>query len=203
MKNLSTTEHEVLTIARDLTVLRIKDLTERGIHPEHARRLCAKGLLLRFGRGIYMPVDTDFSENVSLAQVFKWVPRGVVCLLSALRFHEIGTQLPFEVWLALERGCARPRLGSPRLRVVWFSGAAFREGVETHLIDGVQVRIYNPAKTIADCFKFRNKVGLDVALEALRECLRDRKATVTELTRYAKTCRVWNVMRPYVEAMVV
>jgi predicted transcriptional regulator of viral defense system len=201
MANLSASERKVLSIARKLKVVRIKDLTERGIHPEHARRLCAKGLLVRRGRGIYMARDADFSEHIGFAEVFKWVPHGVVCLLSALRFHEIGTQLPFEVWLALERGRARPRLEYPPLRVMWFSEAAFREGVQTHVIDGIRVRIYDPAKTVADCFRYRNKVGLDVALEALRECLHDHKATVDQLVHFAKVCRVWTVMRPYLEAL--
>jgi predicted transcriptional regulator of viral defense system len=201
MTNLSASERKVLSLARKLKVVRIKDLTERGIHPEHARRLCAKGLLVRRGRGIYMAHDADFSEHIGYAQVFKWVPHGVICLLSALAFHEIGTQLPFEVWLALERGRARPRLEYPPLRVMWFSGAAFHEGVETHPIDRIRVKIYNPAKTVADCFRYRNKVGLDVALEALRECLHDRKATVDELVHFAKVCRVWSVMRPYLEAL--
>ena len=201
MADLSATERKVLSLARKLKVLRIKDLAERGIHPEHARRLYARGLLVRRGRGIYMAHDTEFSEHIGYAQVFKWVPHGVVCLLSALHFHEIGTQLPFQVWLALERGRARPRMEYPPLRVLWFSGASFREGVQTHVIDGVQVRIYNPAKTVADCFRYRNKVGLDVAIEALRECLHDRKATVDELVHFAKVCRVWSVLRPYMEAL--
>lgn len=202
MPGLSPAEGKVLALARKLKVLRIKDLTARGLHPELARRLLAKGLLVRRARGIYMAHDADYSENVAFAQVLKWVPRGVICLLSALRFHEIGTQLPFQVWLALERGSARPRLDYPPLRVVWSSGQAFREGIEIHRIDGVAVRIYCPAKTVADCFRYRNKVGLDVAMEALRDCLRDRKATVDELTAFARVCRVWTVMRPYLEAMV-
>ena len=202
MSGLPPSERKVLALARRLRVLRIRDLTARGLHPELARRLLAKGLLTRESRGTYMARDATFSENIAFAQVLKRAPRGVICLLSALRYHEIGTQLPFQVWLALERGNARPRIEYPPIRVVWSSGAAFREGIRVHRIDGVRVPIYDPAKTVVDCFRFRNKVGLDVALEALRECLRDRRATVDELMRVAIVCRVWSVMRPYLEAIV-
>jgi predicted transcriptional regulator of viral defense system len=140
--------------------------------------------------------------HLGLAQVAKAIPKGVICLLSALRFHEIGTQAPHEVWVALDRRAARPRLANPRTRIVRFSGEALAAGVETHEIAGVAVRIYSPAKTVADCFKYRNKVGLDAALEALREALRSRKCTADELWACARVCRVTEVMRPYMEAVL-
>jgi predicted transcriptional regulator of viral defense system len=135
-------------------------------------------------------------------EVAKRVPKAVACLLTALRFHELTTQAPFEVWIALPRGAWRPRLEYPQLRVLRFSGASLAEGIETHVIQGVPVKVYNPAKTVADCFKYRNKFGLDVALEALRECWREKKTTIDELNRYAEVCRVRNVMRPYLESPV-
>jgi len=128
------------------------------------------------GRGVYMLPNARISGNFSLAEVAKKVPRGIICLLSALRFHDIGTQSPSEVWIALDRKSARPQVETPRLRVMRFSEAAFSSGVETHKIDGVNVRVYCPAKTIADCFEYRNKIGLDVAIEALRECRRNASA---------------------------
>lgn len=131
----------------------------------------------------------------------KWVPRAIGCLLTALQFHGIGTQSPHEVWIALDRRAARPRLEYPPLRVMRFSGEALTEGVEQHVVDGVSVRVYCAAKTVADCFKYRNKIGLDVALEALRECRRLRKCSNDDIWRYAKICRVARVMMPYMEAM--
>jgi predicted transcriptional regulator of viral defense system len=191
----------ILELTRKLGILRVRDLTARGIHPEYLRRLCRQGLMVRTGRGLYMAADADISANHSLAEAAKLVPHGVICLLSALRFHDIGTQSPHEVWMALERTAARPRISYPPLRIVRFSGRALTEGIEEHLIEGVPVKVTSPARTVADCFKYRNKIGLDVALEALQECRRNRRCGIDDLWRYAKVCRVANVMRPYLEAM--
>lgn len=192
---------KALKLAKTLGFLRVKDLLSHGIHPEHLRRLCSKGLLLKTGRGIYRLAGADTSENITLATVAKRIPKSVICLLSALRFHNIGTQNPPEVWIALERGTASPREKDLPLRVMVFSRASFASGAETRILEGVTVRITNPAKTITDCFKYRNKIGLDVALEALKEGIRKRKCTSAELWKYAKICRVANVMRPYLEAV--
>jgi len=191
---------EVLNLARQMGVLRVRDVTSRGFHPEYLRRLCEKGLLTRTGRGLYVATDAEISVHHGLAQAAKRVPHGVICLLSALQFHELGTQSPFEVWMALDRRAARPRINYPPLRVVRFSRQALTEGVEELVIEGVQARIYSAAKTVADCFKYRNKIGLDVALEALRDCREQKKCSNDDLWRYAKICRVSNVMRPYLEA---
>ena len=198
----STKTQQILDLAQKMGVLRVRDLTSRGIHPEYLRRLCQRGLLLRIARGLYVPADAKPSEHHSLVEAFKWVPHGVACLLTALRFHGIGTQAPFEIWMALDRRAARPRMKYPPLRIMRFSGAAFAKGVEQHLIEGVPVKVYDPAKTVVDCFKYRNKIGLDVAIEALRECRRQRKCTNDQLWQYAKVCRVAKVMRPYLEAIL-
>jgi predicted transcriptional regulator of viral defense system len=200
MQNELTTTEEILKLVRQMGMLRVRDLTCRGIHPEYLRRLCKKGLLTRTGRGLYIAANAEISVHHGLAQAGKRVPHGVICLLSALQFHELGTQGPFQVWIALDRKVARPHMDYPPLRVVWFSGKALTEGVEVHVIEGVQVRIYNSAKTVVDCFKYRNKTGLDVALEALRDCREQKKCSNDDLWRYAKICRVANVMRPYLEA---
>ena len=192
----------VLAMARKKRVLRVRDLRERGINPEHLRRLCNKGLLKRVSRGLYVCADAEISANIGLAQVAKWAPNGVICLLSALQFHNIGTQSPFEVWIALDRDVWRPRIEYPPLRIMRFSGKAFTQGIKEHLIEGVPVKIYNPAKTVADCFKYRNKIGLDVAIEALRECRDSKKCTNAQLWKYAKICRVAKVMKPYLEAVL-
>tara|TARA_R110002096_G_scaffold362410_3_gene555538 strand:- start:5118 stop:5726 length:609 start_codon:yes stop_codon:yes gene_type:complete len=200
MKGEPNPADEVLKLARQMGVLRVSDLTSRGIHPEYVRRLCQKGLLTRTGRGLYVATDAEISAHHGLAQAAKRVPHGVICLLSALQFHELGTQSPFEVWVALDRRAARPRIDYPPLRIVRFSGQALTEGAEEHAIEGISVAIYNAAKTVADCFKYRNKIGLDVALEALRDCREQQKCSNDDLWRYAKICRVANVMRPYLEA---
>jgi predicted transcriptional regulator of viral defense system len=193
---------KVLSLAKDRKIIRVRDLIKHGIHPEYLRRLCEKGLLIKMGRGIYIPADAEISENVGLAQAVKRVPHGIVCLLSALQFHDLGTQSPFEVWMAIERKSARPQIDYPPLRIVRFSGIALTEGIEKHLIDGVEVKIFNKAKTIADCFKYRNKIGLDVALEALKDCRQRKLCTNDQLWKYAKICRVANVMKPYFEATI-
>jgi predicted transcriptional regulator of viral defense system len=148
-----------------------------------------------------MRPDATVEEHHALAEVGKRVPKGTICLLSALRFHNLTTQIPHETWVALDRKARLPKVDYLPLRVVRFSGAALQEGQEQHTIEGVRVRIYNPAKTVADCFKYRNKIGLDVALEALREAWRNRSTTMSDLTRYARICRVNNIMRPYLESL--
>lgn len=182
-------------------VVRTRDLTEHGIQRVHLQRLEQRGLIERTGRGLYRLTEAELTEHESFIEAAKLVPHGVLCLLSALNFHHLTTQNPFEVWLALERGAHRPRITSPPLRIHLFSGQAFSEGIEEYQIEGVTVRVYSVAKTVADCFKYRNKIGLDVALEALRECRRERRATADEIQHYAEVCRVANVMSPYLEAL--
>jgi predicted transcriptional regulator of viral defense system len=174
---------------------------ELPMHPEEIRRLVKRGDLQRVGRGRYVLPDIEPSENFGFALAAVAAPRAVVCLLSALRFHGIGTQAPREIWIAVERGTSRPRVDYPPVRVAIFTGSAFRFGIERHLIDRTPVRIYSAAKTVADCFKYRHKIGLDIALEALREGLRARKFTRDALWSAAKVCRVTAVVRPYLEAM--
>ncbi len=202
MPSRTLTTEKILRLARRKGILRVRDLIARGIHPEYLRRLCAAGVLQRSGRGMYLLTDGDYSANVTLAGAARRVPNGVICLLSALRFHEIGTQLPHEVWMMIDRRAALPRIDYPRMRFFRASGEAFTAGVEHRRIDRAKVVVYGVAKTVADCFKYRNKIGLDVALEALRECLRNRRTSVDELWKYARICRVERVMRPYLEALV-
>jgi predicted transcriptional regulator of viral defense system len=194
-------EQSVIDLAKKMGTIRIKDLLDRGIHPEFARRLFNKGLFVRSGRGLYVLADSEITEFHNFAMIGKRVPKGVICLTSALRFHNIGTQMPRKVWLALERGSAQPRLSYPPMSIIRLSGPCFSEGIDEHQIEGVAVKIYNPAKTVADCFKFRNRIGLEAAMEAARECLREQKATSDDVYHYAKICRAWNVMKPYLEAI--
>ncbi|MBM3746943.1 MAG: transcriptional regulator [Acidobacteria bacterium] len=191
----------VRRIAARRPILRPRDLEASGIPREYLLRLYRRGLLERAGRGVYLIAGTRVTEHHGLAVVAKQAPKAVVCLLSALRFHGLTTQEPHEVWIAVGNKAHRPRIRWPALRVVRFSGRALTEGVEDHLIEGVHVRVFAVAKTVADCFKYRNKIGVDVAVEALRDALRQKKATVDEIFRFAKICRVARVMRPYLEAI--
>ena len=148
-----------------------------------------------------MAADSAATEHHSLAEAAKRVPSGIICLLSALRYHQLTTQAPHEVWMAISRKARRPQVDHPPLRIVRFSGAALEYGVQKKKVEGVPLRVYSPAKTVADCFKYRNKIGLEVALEALRDCYRQRKATMDDLWEAAKVCRVARVMQPYLESI--
>ena len=181
--------------------LRARDARASGLSSPELARLVEAGQLDRVGRGLYVPAKARITEHHSLVEAAARVSHGVVCLLSALRFHGIGTQNPHEVWLAIDVKAWKPVADSPPLRIVRFSGVALSYGVEVHKLEGVDVRITSREKTVADCFKYRNKIGLDVALEALREYLRSRKRSIDHLTKAAEACRVARVMRPYIEAL--
>ena len=198
---MDTTADKLLELVRAQGLLRPHDLAPLGIPRVALTRAVRRGQLERVGRGLYGLVARPVSAHGTLAEVARRVPKGVVCLLSALRFHDLTTQAPFEVWLAIDNKAATPKLDYPPLRLVRFSGAAQAEGVEEHVVDGVTVRVTGVAKTVADCFKYRNKIGMDVALEALRDGWAQRKLTMDALWHYAAVNRVANVMRPYLESV--
>jgi len=180
---------------------RPKDLEARGITRTQLARLVTEGLVRREARGIYTVAHQAPTAEHTLAQVAKRVPAGIFCLLTALRFHNLTTQSPAEVWVALPEKARRPRLDYPRLRIARFAGKALTEGIEEHRAEGVTLRVYSAAKTVADCFKYRNKIGIDVAVEALREFSRKRRGGATELAHFARICRVTRVMQPYLDAI--
>jgi len=194
-------EARVLRLARTRKLLRARDLADHGLPTIALTRLVQAGKLERLARGLYGLPGAAVSEHRSLAEVALRVPKGVVCLLSALRVHGIGTQAPFEVWLALPRNTPAPRLDQPQLRIVRMTDAALADGVVRIKVDGVSVPVFNAARTVVDCFRFRNKIGVDVAIEALRDGWARRKFTMDELWRYAQAGRMANVMRPYIEAI--
>jgi predicted transcriptional regulator of viral defense system len=182
-------------------IVRPRDIEAIGLPREYLLRLHRQGKVVRSGRGLYSLPDAAITERHSYAEVARRVPGSVFCLLSARAFHEITTQSPASIWIALPNGARRPAISAPSLRAVRLSGLSLTEGIENHKVEGVPIRVYSVAKTVADCFKFRNKVGLDVAIEALKDALREKKATVNEIYRYAKVCRVSNVIRPYMQAL--
>jgi predicted transcriptional regulator of viral defense system len=192
---------KILQLAKSQSTIRTRQAIASGIHPEELRRLVDQGILLKSGRGLYTYVDAEFTEYHSLAVASQRVEHGVICLLSALQFHGIGTQFPFEVWMAINVHARRPNLDVLSLRPVYMSGLALTEGIEIHAIEGTSVQIFNPAKTIVDCFKYRHKIGLDVAIEALQESWKSRCCSMDELWFYAKICRMSKVMRPYLECL--
>jgi predicted transcriptional regulator of viral defense system len=196
-----TAAERALEIVRRHGIVRPRDLEPEGVTRATLQELHRTGLLIRSGRGIYVPADFELTEHHTLAEVCKRVPHAVVCLASALQFHEITTQSPPEVWITIESRARSPRVDYPPVQIIRASGAPFHAGVEEHRIEGVRVPVYSLPKTVADCFRYRGKIGLDVALEVLRECLRDRRCSHDDLHHYGAICRVENVMRPYLEAL--
>ena len=197
------TKHDqVLALLRTRGALRPRDLKAQRLPVEYLWRLERLGLAERIERGLYVPVGANVTERHQFVEAAVRAPQGVICLLSALRFHDLTTQNPYEIWLALPPHARRPKVATLPLHIVRFSGAALTEGIEDHTIEGVTVSVYAPAKTVADCFKFRNKIGLDIAIEALRDAWRQKKASMDQIEKYAVICRVSRVMRPYLEALV-
>lgn len=193
---------KLLDLARERGVISAIEAEELGIDRGWLARLAAAGRLERAARGRYRLADAEVSEHHTLAVASSLAPGSVICLLSALQYHEIGVQSPAEVWIALKRGAWRSTLTYPPLRVVHLSGAFFSAGVEHHVIEGIRVPIYSVAKTVADCFKFRSRIGLDVALGALTDAWRQRKFTLADLNRFAAINRVQRIIQPYIEAII-
>jgi predicted transcriptional regulator of viral defense system len=197
----ATKKEQVLRLFKRMEVVRPRDVEAIGIAGSYLNWLYNQGTLERPSRGLYTLAGSEPSEFRAIVEACKLAPNATVCLLSALRIHDLTTQSPFEVWLAIGEKDRKPQISYPPLRMVRFSGAARSFGIEQRKIEGVTISVYSAAKTVADCFKYRNKIGLDVAVEALKDCRRSRKATVDQLWEAAKACRMANVMRPYLEAI--
>ena len=197
-----TARDKALKIAGQNHIVTAFEWKQAGIHNEVLRRLVHEGRLEQIARGQYRHPAAPLTEHHSLGIAARAVPRGVVCLLSALSFHGVGTQLPADVWMAIDRRAGQPRLEYPPLKIVRFSGEALREGIEIHRLEGYDAQVYSVAKTIADCFKYRNKIGLDIALEALKDAWQNERFDMADLDRFAGICRVQRVMQPYLEMLV-
>jgi predicted transcriptional regulator of viral defense system len=182
------------------SMMRLKDFAAHRIGSETLARLVRDGIVVRPARGLYQLADGEVDGRRTLAEAAALVPRGIICLVSALQFHGLTLQMPSSVWMAIERTAWRPRIDYPPIRFVRFTGSALSEGIKRHRIEGVEVAITDPARTIVDCFRYRAKVGIDVAMEGLREGLRQRMTTSDQLWRYATKVRIWSTMKPYVEA---
>jgi predicted transcriptional regulator of viral defense system len=206
-RNISNTGKTAVKKAEDIlrsrnSGFRTGEAIKAGVHPRTIYALFDQGIIERLGRGMYRFADMPVMGNPDLATVALKVPRGVVCLISALSWHEMTSEIPHEIYLALPRGAEPPRLAYPPLRIFWFQGNVFEEGVEDHNIDGIRVRIYSQEKTLADCFKYRNKIGLDVALEAMKLYRQRKRLKIDAIIHFAKICRVEKVMHPYLEAIL-
>ena len=184
------------------SVLKTAEVLKAGIHPSTLYALVKNGKLERISRGVYRLTDSPPLSNPDLILVAKRIPKGVICLLSALSFHDITTHIPHEIHIALSFGAEEPRLEYPPIRTFRFSNTAFTEGIQTHRIDRVEIKVYSPEKTLADCFKFRNTIGLDTAIEALKLYRDRRDMKIDEIMRFATICRVTKIMRPYLEAIL-
>ena len=182
-------------------VMKSSQLFNLGVQPRILYAMRDSGLVLQEGRGLYRLANEQVWSDPDLAVVSLLIPKGVICLISALYFHQITTQIPHEICVALPKDSEKPRIKYPPTRFFWISPAPFKVGIEKHKVDNVEIRVYSIAKTIADCFKFRNSIGMDVALEALREGLRQKKATFNEIQRFARVDRVERIMQPYLEAL--
>lgn len=201
MRSLSTKRQSAIDLAQKLRLIRPRDFEAHDLPRAYLCRLSREGILQRLGRGLYQFADEALDANQSLAEAGKLVPQGVICLLSALRFHDLTTQMPHQVWMTIGPKARAPKIASPHLHIVRASGKSLTEGIERHRIEGVDVRIYSAAKTVVDCFKYRRLVGMEAAIEALRDCRRKRCASMDDIWRFAEICRVTNVMRPYLEAL--
>jgi len=203
MKELSDTKiKQVMAYLKAHSVVRPRDMDRLGLPRTYLNRLANQGVIEKIGRGLYQWPEKDLGRFHSLIEVAQKAPNGVVALLSALNFYDLTTQNPNKIWLAIDRKAWRPEISYPPVRFLTMSSEVLKAGVELHDIEGVSLKVFCPAKTVADCFKYRNKIGLDVALEALREGWSARKFTMDELLHYAEICRVKKVMQPYLESLV-
>ncbi|MBS1714201.1 MAG: type IV toxin-antitoxin system AbiEi family antitoxin domain-containing protein [Armatimonadetes bacterium] len=198
---MPTKRQQILELAKQRGAIRPRDLRQIGVSPSYLGHLMSRGELIRSSRGLYTLATFELTQDHTLVEAVRTQPKGVVCLLSALAFHHVGTQLPHQVWLAVPFGSWIAKPSGIPIRTVVMRHDGYFPGIERHQIEGVEVPVYSVAKTIADCFKFRQTIGIGVAIEALREALRDRRCTRDELHRHAKALRVERVMRPYLEAL--
>lgn len=198
---MNSSYENIIKLAEENGLIRPRDLVDLGLQPMALTRLVRLGALERISRGVYALPDRSQSEHSTLAEVAIRFPNAVVCLVSALQFHNLTTQAPFQVWVAVRNKDRAPAMEYPPLQTVRFADALLVDGVDAHEIEGVTVRVTNVARTVVDCFKFRNKIGIDVAIEALQESWREKRVTIDELWHYATLCRVNNVMRPYMESL--
>lgn len=198
---MPTKTEQALKLAKKLGLVRPKDLASFGIAPVYLRRLVRSGELVQSSRGVYRLPTHRPSKHHDLAETCKRVPGGVLCLLTALHFHGLGEKRPAQIWMAIDRKARKPSVEELPVRFVRFSAEGLKQGIEEHVVEGVTIRVTNCTKSVSDCFRYRNKIGLSVALDALKECLRQRRCPEAELLKCATACRIVTVIKPYLEAL--
>lgn len=203
MPRTQSQKERLIAMLSERGMARLSELTRAGITAATVSRLEKEGAVVRLGRGLYQLPDAPLDTNHAFAEAAKLVPKGVICLVSAMALHDLTDRIPPEIWMAIGSKDWRPRIETPRIRFVWFNPAVLTSGIEEHVIEGVVVRVYDPAKTIVDLFRYRRQVGLDVAIGGLREVLRQGKATPSQIGQYADQSGTWKVIRPYLEALTV
>ena len=199
---MNTQNDIVYRLLKQRKIVRTEELSSAGVHRETIHRMVKAGDIVKLARGLYSFPNYQPTEHYSLIEAQKLVDQGVVCLLSALSYHDIGTQNPSEIWMAIPRKTRHPKIDNSPVKIVQFSGEGYRNGIETHIIENNEIQIYNIPKTIADCFKYRNKLGIDVAIEALKDVILNERTTVDELLKYSEICRVRRIITPYMESLV-
>jgi predicted transcriptional regulator of viral defense system len=202
LKSKNTDERSLAVFRKFGGIVKTSEAIKAGIHPRTFYNMLQEGIIEKLSRGLYRLVELPSLGSPDLVSVSKRVPNGVICLISALAFHEITNQIPHEVYLAVSRNSQIPRIDYPPVRIFRFSSSTYTEGIELQKVDGMPLRMYGPAKTVADCFKYRNKIGLDVAVEALKRYRETKLFSVDEMMYFAQVCRVARVMRPYLEAVL-
>ncbi len=200
MRNKKSFENLSGIFRRNNGILRTSEAIKHGVHPRTLYQMRDDGRIVELSRGIFRLAELSGSNETDLTTASLRVPAGIVCLISALFFHELSTEIPHEIYMALPREKAGPKVDYPPLRIFHFSNETFTAGVESHPVDGIEIKVFSPEKTVADCFKFRNRIGLDVAIEGLKNCLQ-RRGSRTKILEYAKLCRIEKIIRPYLEAI--
>jgi predicted transcriptional regulator of viral defense system len=196
-----TKRQQVIEFIEQNGIVRPKDLVAVGLPKDYLYQLASGGVVEKVGRGLYRPPDREITEWSNWVQTQRRIPKAVFCLMSALVFHQFTTQNPFELWIAIPNKAWRPDVDYPPLRYITMSGAALEQGIEQHCIEGIEIKVYSAAKTVADCFKFRHQLGLDVTIEALKEGWRKKKFSMDELMHFAEVCRVRKIIQPYAESI--
>ncbi len=199
---MTSQKDRAVTLLKACGPMRGVELSNAGIHQETLARMLKEHTLTRVTRGLYQLADAELTVSHDLAEVAKLVPKGVICLVSALQFHDLTLLMPGRIWLAIGSKARKPKIDYPPIRIVRFGPRALSLGVQFHTIDGVSVPIFDPAKTVVDCFRFRQHVGLDIALKSLHNVVRSGKSKPAQIVDYAREVRIWSVLRPYLEAVV-
>lgn len=199
-RRIESQKETALRLLGEHGLMRTSELKAAGVHYQTMARMREEGVVLRTGRGLYRLPAMEYCQYITFAEVAKTMPKGTICLISALQFHELTLQIPPFVWVAIGRKDRMPRISHPPVRAIRFGDKAMSAGVERHVLNKIETPIFDPAKTIVDCFRYRKRIGIDIALEGLRNGVRERKAHPDQIVSHARNLNIWSVLRPYLDA---